>query len=92
MPRIDLSRQAAQFLRDLPAKQARQIAEKLRLLESDSASLPSETLKGYAPLRRAKSGEFRIIFALEADVIAVRLIGKRNDDEIYRALERTWKK
>ena len=92
MPRIDLSRQAASFLRGLPAKQARQIAEKLRLLEGDPASLPSETLKGYAPLRRAKSGEFRIIFAMDAEVIAVRLIGKRNDDDIHRALERAWKK
>ena len=92
MPRIDLSRQAAGFLRGLPAKQSRQIAGKLRLLESDPASLPSETLKGYAPLRRAKSGEFRIIFAMDAEVIAVRLIGKRNDDDIHRALERAWKK
>ena len=92
MPKVELSRQAARFLRELPGKQARQIAEKLRALEAGPASLPSETLKGYAPMRRIKSGEFRIIFAVEADVIQIRLIGKRNDDEIYRALERTWKK
>ena len=92
MPRIDLSRQAAGFLRDLPPKPARQIAEKLQQLAVDPAALPSETLKGYAPMRRLKSGEFRIIFAVEADVVQVRLIGKRNDDEIYKALERGWKK
>ena len=92
MPRLDLSKQAAAFLRRLPSKQARQIAEKLRALEADASALPSEALKGYAPMRRLKSGEFRIIFAVETEVIEVRLIGKRNDDEIYRALERTWKK
>ena len=52
MPRIDLSRQAAEFLENMPAKQARQIAEKLKSLESDPAGLPSEALKGYSPLRR----------------------------------------
>lgn len=92
MPRIDLSRQAAQFLRNLPAKQAGQIAEKLKALGESPSGLLSEALKGYSPLRRLKSGEFRIIFVQEADAVRIRLIGKRNDDEIYKALERTWKK
>ena len=52
MPRIDLSRQAAEFLEKLPAKQARQIAEKLKSLESDPSGLPTGALKGYSPLRR----------------------------------------
>lgn len=76
----------------LPGKQARQIAEKLKLLAADPASLPTENLKGYTPMRRLKVGEFRVIFALEEDVLQVRLIGKRNDDEVYKALERAWKK
>jgi len=92
MPRIDLSRQAAAFLEGLPAKPARQIAEKLQALANDPQALPSELLRGYAPLRRLKSGEYRVIFAIEADCVRVRLIGKRNDDEIYKALERGWRK
>ena len=92
MAKIDLSRQAADFLKSLPAKQARQIAERLTLLAADPSALPSEGLRGYAPLRRLKAGEYRIIFALEADVVQVRLIGKRNDDEIYKVLERAWRK
>ena len=92
MPRIDLSKQAATFLHELPARQAKQIARKLKLLAADPSSLPSEGLRGYAPMRRLKSGEFRIVFVFEDDVVQVRLIGKRNDDEIYKALERAWKR
>jgi len=92
MPRINLSRQAASFLEALPAKQARQIAERLTALAENPAALPSETLRGYAPLRRLRAGEFRIIFAVSDDLVEVRLIGKRNDDEIYKALERGWRK
>ncbi|MGO9743957.1 MAG: type II toxin-antitoxin system RelE family toxin [Roseiarcus sp.] len=92
MLRIELSKQAADFLRAAQAKPARQIAEKLKQLAADPSALPSEVLKGYAPLRRVKSGEFRIIFRVDSDTVRVSLIGKRNDDDIYKALERTWKK
>jgi mRNA interferase RelE/StbE len=88
MPRIDLSRQAAAFLQELAPKHGRQIAEKLKALADAPGSLPSEPLKGYAPMRRLKAGEYRIIFVHEGDVVQVRFIGKRNDDEIYRLLER----
>lgn len=88
---IDLSRQAERFLRELPAKQARQIAEKLMTLRSNPDLLPTELLRGYSPMRRLRAGEFRIIFAIENAVIQVRLIGKRNDDEIYKILERNLK-
>jgi mRNA interferase RelE/StbE len=88
---IDLSRQAERFLRELPAKQARQIAEKLQALVADPAALPSEQLRGYAPMRRLRAGEFRIIFAVDGETVQVRLIGKRNDDEIYKALGRSLK-
>lgn len=92
MTAIDLSRQAASFLEALPAKQARQIAERLRALLANPEGPPSELLRGYAPMRRLRAGEFRIIYAYVDDVVQVRLIGKRNDDEIYKALERGWRK
>jgi mRNA interferase RelE/StbE len=43
-------------------------------------------------MRRVKAGEFRIIYALEGDAVQIRLIGKRNDDDIYKALERALKR
>jgi len=89
---IDLSRQAAGFLESLPAKQARQIAEKLQSLAIDPQALPTEALKGYSPLRRLRAGEYRIIYVVDGQILQVRVIGKRNDDEIYKALERGFKK
>jgi mRNA interferase RelE/StbE len=89
LPSLVLSKQAAEFLRGLPSKPARQIAEKLKALAEDSNVLPSELLRGYAPMRRLKSGEYRIIFVVDADVVHIRLIGKRNDDEVYKALGRS---
>ena len=89
---INLSQQAAAFLESLPAKQARQIAERLQSLANDPQALPSELLKGYSPMRRLRAGEYRIIYTVDEQTLQVRLIGKRNDDDIYKALERGFKK
>ena len=92
MRRIDLSKQALAFLRDLQTKQARQIAEKLALLREHAEAVPSEPLKGYVPMRRLRAGEFRVVFRWEDDLVKIVLIGKRNDDEIYKLLQRALKK
>jgi len=92
MRRIDLSKQAIGFLRDLGDKQARRIAEKLAQLKEDAEAPPSEQLRGYAPMRRLRAGEYRVVFTIEDDLIKIVLIGKRNDDEIYKLLERVQKK
>ena len=92
MPKIDLSQQAAHFLTGQSAKKARKIAGKLKMLGDDPVSLPSEAMKGYAPLRRLTSGRVRIIFAAGAETVEIHLVARRDDDEMSRALERTWKK
>lgn len=88
MLKINLSKDAARFLQKLPPKHGKQIAERLQMLMADPEALPSAELKGYAPYRRAASGEYRIIFFVEGDTLFVPMIGKRNDDEVYQLLKR----
>lgn len=86
---IDVSRRAEKFLRGLPAKHARQLAIKLQQLRIEPEPHDSAVLKGGSvPYRRADAGEYRIICRVEADVLQVVLVGKRNDDEAYRLLRR----
>lgn len=89
MLKIDVSRRAAKFLRGLPAKHARQLAIKLQQLRIEPEPQDSALLRGGAvPYRRADPGEYRIIYRVEADVLQIVLVGKRNDDEVYRILRR----
>ena len=88
MLRINLSKEAERFLKKIPAKHSKQLAERLYTLLQDPESIPSVELKGYAPYRRVKSGEYRIIFYIEDEMLFVPLIGKRNDDEVYQLLKR----
>jgi len=82
---IELQPAARRFLETLPPKQFRQVVRKIFALADDSAPPDSRLLKGY-PFRRADAGEYRIIYDLAERGLRVVLVGKRNDDEVYRRL------
>lgn len=88
MLEIDLSRQAAKFLDRVPPKHGKQLAAKLSGLQENPLPHDSKLLKGETDLRRADAGEYRIIYRVQEQTLQVYLIGKRNDDEIYRMLRR----
>jgi mRNA interferase RelE/StbE len=45
-------------------------------------------LQGY-PFYRVDSGEYRIIYFVEKNILNIKIIGKRNDDEVYKRLQRS---
>lgn len=86
---LDLSRQAAKFLQGLPAKHARQIGGKIVALRENPEPPDSSMMKGEASLyRRTDIGEYRVVYRVEDETLRVFVIGKRNDDEVYRLLRR----
>jgi mRNA interferase RelE/StbE len=88
MRRIELSRQAAEFLEELQAKPARQIISRLDSLAIDPSAVPSVPIRGGQGERRAKAGEFRIVYEITDEALIVWLVDRRNDDRIYRKLRR----
>lgn len=87
MLKLDLSRDASGFIQTLNPKQYRQVVGTVFRLLQNPAPQDSSALIGY-PYRRVDIGEYRIIYDVDGDVLRVFLIGKRNDDEIYRRLRR----
>jgi len=84
--KLDITKQAIKFFRRLPAKQYRQVFNKILSLMEDPEPADSSPLTGY-PYRRADIGEYRIIYRVEEGCVKVALVGKRNDDEVYRQLK-----
>ena len=89
MLRVNLSRQSAKFIKKLIAKHARQVAAKITELRNNPYPQDSIKLKGYA-YHRADIGEYRIVYQVEESVLEILLIGKRNDDEVYKKLKRNF--
>ncbi|MDO8683362.1 MAG: type II toxin-antitoxin system mRNA interferase toxin, RelE/StbE family [Armatimonadota bacterium] len=89
MLRLRLSKDADNFLTTRQRKHLRQIAAKIQTLRSDPAPPDAKALKGSGKgFIRSDIGEYRIIYRVEDDTLFVAIIGKRNDDEVYRRLGR----
>ena len=88
MRKIKFSRQAEKFLRDAPSKHAKQIIGRIQDLAMDEKTDQTSELKGHAPMRRLKSGEYRVIYEISENSIQIIIVGKRNDDEVYQMLKR----
>lgn len=89
MLKINLSKQTAKFLEKVHPKHAKQIIRKIVELQENPFPHDSFQLKGqHSHLHRTDIGEYRIIYSTEEDILYVIVIGKRNDGEVYKMLNR----
>lgn len=85
---LDLSRSARDFLAELPAKQFKQVTARILDLLVNTSPHDCQHLSGYRGYMRIDQGEYRIIYYVQEGVVRVPIVGKRNDDEVYRKLSR----
>jgi mRNA interferase RelE/StbE len=90
MAKLDGLETVLDFLKGLQPKIAAQISKKVMSLNVDPLPTDHKELTGYAGYYRVDSGEYRIVyrFDVNADLVEVILVGKRNDDEVYKQLKR----
>lgn len=90
MPQLDLKPKAKKFIQSLPKKHQRQIKNYILNLQTDPNPHDARPLVGYENYIRSDVGEYRIIYRYDKkkDLITIVLIGKRNDDEVYRIAKR----
>jgi mRNA interferase RelE/StbE len=90
MAKLDGLEAVLDFLKGLQPKIAAQLAKKVLALNIDPLPPDSKELKGYSDLFRVDSGEYRIVYRYlpQDDLVTVILVGKRNDDEVYKQLKR----
>ncbi|KYC38774.1 cytotoxic translational repressor of toxin-antitoxin stability system [Scytonema hofmannii PCC 7110] len=90
MAKLDGLETVLDFLKGLQPKIAAQIAKKVMSLNVEPLPADSKDLVGYTGYHRVDSGEYRIVyrFDADADLVQVILVGKRNDDEVYKQLKR----
>lgn len=87
MLKIDIWPEARDFLETISAKHKRQISAKIFALAEHPTPPSSKQLEGYAPLRRYRSGDYRIIYVVQGGILKIPLIEKRGDDKVYRRLK-----
>ena len=86
MLKLDIKRPAYDCLIELQTKQFKQVMLNIIRLTKEPRPHDSQKLAGY-PYHRVDVGEFRIIYDIEnEETVRIVLVGKRNDDEVYKRL------
>ena len=90
MRRFSFHREALRFLKDLSqdAKRFRQVMIKVFALIESPEQPDARPLVGYEEYYRVDVGEYRIVYRYDDENLWIEAAGKRNDDEIYRDLQR----
>lgn len=90
MLKIAITNSADKVLAALQAKQYKQVGSAIFGLLRNPEPHDSKQLVGAKNgERRMDVGEFRVIYAIAGDTVEILIIGKRNDDEVYRTWERS---
>lgn len=88
MRSLNLTKEAHDFIRGLEPKQFKQVMSKVLSLLSELTPADSSALKGYEDLYRVDQGEYRIVYRCDDKSVSVLVVGKRNDDAVYKKLAR----
>lgn len=88
MLKLNISHQAAKFLKSVHPKHGKQLATKIIRLRNNPKPNDSRLLRGNSGYRRTDIGEYRIIYYLENDVLQILIIAKRNDNDVYKKFKR----
>lgn len=88
MLNVEFSKYSEKFLKRLPPKHKKQVVNKSMNLSKDPFPPDSKILEGFPGFFRTDFGEYRIIYRVSPPLLNITLIGKRNDDEVYRKFKR----
>lgn len=85
---LDITKQVDDFLEKLPPKQFKQIYTTIMDLRKNATPHDSIKLHGSKDQHRVDIGEYRVIYKFDEKVIYILIVGKRNDDEVYKKHKR----
>ena len=84
MYKIDITKSAGKFIKKLPAKQYRQVVSTIFALRENPTPNDSKQLSGSSKYYRVDIGEYRIVYNFNDNTVYIAVVGKRNDNEVYR--------
>jgi mRNA interferase RelE/StbE len=89
MLKIDITKSAGKFIKKLPPKQYRQVVSTILAQRENPTPTDSKQLIGYPDYHRVDIGEYRIVYRFDKDAVYIAIVGKRNDDDVYRRFQQS---
>ena len=85
---IYLEKRVTKYILCCPIKHQNQLRIKILSLKEEPYPNDHKQLKGYRSYLRVDSGEYRIIYKIDDNSVFIILVGKRNDNEVYKHFAR----
>ena len=85
---FDLTKHAHKFLADLQPKQFKQVTNRILALCNEPYPHDCSHLSGHPGFRRIDVGEYRVCYEVASGIVRIAVVGKRNDDAVYKDLAR----
>ncbi len=82
MRKLDLTKDSADYLTGLEAKQARQVWNKIVALMKDPR--PNDSIDIGENFFRSDIGERRIVYRFDDNCVYIAVVGNRNDGDVYK--------
>ena len=87
MRKLATAKAVLKELDELPTKQYRQVVSAILDLLAEPCPHYSKALEK-TPYRRLAVGEYHVVYRVDEEFVHLVVAGKRNDDEVYRSLQR----
>ena len=84
--RIAVKRSAAKALKKIPKLDRKRISEKIDSLAEDLPNPDTTKMKGNNPFHKVRSGDYRIIYEIQEDVLVILIVKVGHRKDIYRNL------
>ena len=81
---LDITKKVDDFLEKLPPKQFKQVYSTIIDLRKNATPHDSIKLQGSKDQHRVDIGEYRIIYRFDERIVYIQVVGKRNDDDVYK--------
>lgn len=83
---VEFTRAAAKGFKSLPVKEQERIYKIVDHLADAPRPSQARSLKGYEDLLRIRSGNYRLIYRIEDDIVAILVIAVGHRKDVYRKL------
>ena len=89
---VEIRPAALEFIQQLTPKYRRQVTSKIEALKNDPRPANAEQLRGYPQFLRIRSGNYRIVYTINDQVLLVTVITVGNRQDIYDRLRRMFER
>ena len=81
--RIEVNRSAAKALKKIPKGDRIRIIEKIDSLSENLPNMDTTKMKGNNPFHKVRTGNYRIIYEIQEEVLSILIIKIGNRKDVY---------